>query len=69
MDQVFAQDLPQELLMWELVTKWSLELKLQIDQLHSSQLKDKNYPDDSRIQLDSDCVEERKTQESANILV
>ena len=59
MDQVFAQDLPQELLMWELVTKWSLELKLQIDQLHSSQLKDKNNPDDSRIQLESRSAEKK----------
>ena len=45
--------------MWELVTKWSLELKLQIDQLHSSQLKDKNNPDDSRIQLESRSAEKK----------
>ena len=64
---------PAWLNMWEsseLVTKWRLELKLQIDQLRSSQLKDKNNPDDSRIQLESRCAEKKwKTVPTANILV
>ena len=56
--------------MWELVTKWSLELRLQIAQLRSSQLKDKNNPDDSRIQLESRSAEKKwKTELTANILV
>ena len=66
MDQVFVQDLPAVLPAWlnmwessELVTKWRLELRLQIDQLRGSQLKDKNNPDDSRIQLESRCAEKK----------
>ena len=56
-DQVFVQDLPESHVRPGHLETWSLELRLQIEQLHSSELKDKNKPDDRRIQLEEqkDC--------------